>query len=142
LFISPLGWNHFHIVLAIYPKRNIIEACIEAKIPFILDNADKTPLHYLLESDNKDLSVINFIVGNFDEINFNQSQHAIMSSLTDMVPELLSLDTPQVAKFLKYLALKPKSYSNEEARFGNIKDDQDMAFATSKDLSLTHEVRD
>jgi len=143
LFVSPMGWNHFHFVLAKFPKRNLIESCIENRVAFSLNYEDRTPLHYLLDNPNRDLGVINFIMGNFSEIilNSTQSHHEIMSSLSDMVPELLALDTPQVGNFLKFVVQKPKPYGSiEPARFGRIKGSSKRAYTPGKTMQLSPQV--
>jgi len=145
LFISPYGWNHFHLMALEYPRKQAVEACLENKIPFILDNKDLTPLHYLIKASNRDLGLINFVLGNFDEIILcsGHSQHEIMSSLTDALSDILLLDTSQVATFLRFGAPKPKPFGTQEVtRFGTILGRKETNFTEAKTMKFYPEIKD
>mgnify|MGYP000886441843 CR=1 FL=1 len=120
IVIYPYGLNMFHLLSVIDPVRRLLKKCITLKIPFLLDSNSKTPLHYLLRSQQIDL--IDLIFKYSSEI-FQRADTNIFQMLTPNLPDLLRTNSRFLPQFLKYTMGKPKTIDKEPIpRFGKVKD--------------------
>ena len=101
LVIYPYNWNFFHLACILCPSPEIIRFCLTKKIPFTIDTKGKNPIHYLFGASVVQYSIINTILGQFHEcLPTDQAlQNSIINSFTDVLPQITTVDSPEVADF-------------------------------------------
>ena len=139
LFIHPYEWNFLHVVAIFHPKIELIDACINKKIPFLVDNNGFTPLHYVLLSEHQDITVINYFLAKFGDLLQNQDNlYPVLRSLSKDLRSIIKLGTFQAANFLQFVLTKPEAFEkNDGICFGTL---DDVSYEISKTTVLDDDL--
>ena len=142
MIVNSSGQNWLHIIAIGESRKELTLSCLEAGVPFIMDNFGKTPLYYLFRKSHIDLASIKLILGNFDSILENtQSPSALFASMSEDIPSIIKLDCPQVVKFLNLCFREPEPvWSKEITYYGQIKNEKNP-FYQSALWSYSDEVK-
>ena len=145
MIILPYGWNWFHVVTIFAPNKVLLSACLDKRIPFVTDLHNKTPLHYLFENENTDLSSLNFLLSRFDVIlESSQIPLEILSSLSPIFKNILLLDSAQTVSFLNLCIREPEAKADEIVDvYGEIKGSyHGRAFCCSQTPYYHNQIRE
>lgn len=143
LYIYPYGWTLFHAVCLVNPARELIRACIRMKIAFQPDRFGKTPIHYLFMAETVQYGIVNLIFENFHELmpEASDHKHTLVTCFSDVMPQILKVDSPQTGHFLNCCFYNPDSFEHAELpRYGSIKGEESYEFLQSKSTIFTKDV--
>jgi len=142
LRIFPHAWSWFHITTIFSPSKELINTCLDAHIPFEIDNFGKTPLHYLLKNNRMDSISLNNIVDKLPSIlSAHPRPLELLDSLSDIVYKLIQLHSPKVTKFLKMCVMLPRVKDARSLEiFGELPPWQEITYYLANSRTLSDDI--
>ena len=138
----PWSFNFFHIVATFCPLLNLFKICVENRVPFVADVKGKTPVHYMLNSQQVNFSNLNYVLGNFFSLRGSVDIYKVSSDLYEDLPGILTLSPDLVVELLKLATGPPQSFENGEiTRFGSILGGITKKIAPYKSTIFTPEIQ-